>query len=105
MNNAIGIALMNDSKGRILVAQSREQIKKANMNCEEEYFFRKQQIKNLIEINRIPTKVPEGYTSRAERIAKQTARAGGEEFENALHLLRYARVSKQDWQNVLSVFA
>ena len=106
MNNSIAVALMKNEEGRFLVAQTKQSFRQAAaLSREEEYEDRKAQLKELIQINRIPTKAPDGCTSRAERLAKQFARAGGEEFENALLVLRFARVSKQDWKTALDCFA
>jgi hypothetical protein len=50
-------------------------------------------------------KAKPGCTSRAERLAKEFARSGGEEYENALLVLKYANYSDADWATALDCFA
>ena len=61
-------------------------------------------LEGLIEQARIPTQAAPGCTSRAERVAKELAFLGGEDYQEALSVLRYARVSKTDWEIALACF-
>ena len=104
-NPAIAIALMKNVAGKTLVAQTKQSLRQAELSREEEYQDRKAQIKKLMDLARLPMKAEEGCTSRAERLGKQLARQGGEEFEEACRLLKFANYSDKDWATAIDCFA
>ena len=104
-NHALAVALLKNAEGKTLVAQSRQSIRQAILTREEEYQERKMQIKALLDLARIPMKADEGCTSKAERLGKSLARLGGEDFEEGVRVLKFARCSKKEWETALFCFA
>jgi len=108
-NPAIRDALLSlkaqgNAKAATLVVSARSSKQLAEEKAAAEYAERVVELKRLIDLARIPTKAQPGCTSRAERVAKELARLGGEDYQEALSVLRYARVSKADWETALLCF-
>ena len=109
MSNSIRDAFLSlSSKGNekaytlLVTAKSSKQI--AAEKAKADYADRVMELKGLIELARIPTQAAPGCTSRAERVAKELSFLGGEDYQEALSVLRYARVSKTDWETALACF-
>jgi hypothetical protein len=75
---------------------------KASVDAHAERFA---ELRRLCDLARIPgMKAPAGYTSRAERVCRELAYLGGEEYQEGLSVLKFARNSKADWANALACF-
>ena len=61
-------------------------------------------IHELLNLAHISTWAPAGYTSRAERVAKELAYIGGEDYDEGCRVLKFAGNSRQDWQDALDCF-
>ena len=98
MPNSIAYALLNDEKGRILVAQSKNIIRKTEEEKKIEQKQRIEQLKKLVYDTRIPN-LEAGF-----RHAREYGYMGGEDFEEACAVLKHARVSREDWETALACF-
>ena len=70
----------------------------------EERTVRFQELMGLLKVARIQTWAPAGYTSRAERVARELAYLGGEEYAEGVRVLKFAGNSRADWQNAVACF-
>jgi len=101
-NCAFGDALLalkakGNEKAKSLLAEA-----KASVQERTDRFV---ELRRLCDLARIPgMHAPAGYTSRAERVARELAYLGGEEYQEGLSVLKFARNSKQDWANALACF-
>jgi hypothetical protein len=108
-NHAIRDALLTlkangNVKAHNLVISVKASKKLAAIKAKDAYNERLSELKMLIDYARIPSKAEPGCTSRAERECKKLAYLGGEDYQEALSVLRYARVSKEYWEEALFCF-
>ena len=95
---SLALALMGDSRGRVLVSEARQSIRQSEETVKNERRERIEQLKKLVYDARIPN-LEAGF-----RHAREYGYMGGEEFDEACRVLKYARVSKQDWETALFCF-
>ena len=101
--NAKAYTLVVTAKSSYQIAAEKRQA--ARQKLLEERIERFNELWRLIDLARIPgMKVPVGYTSRAERVAKELAYLGGAEYQEGLSVLKFARNTPEDWQNALACF-
>jgi len=63
------------------------------------------ELRSLCNLARIPgMKAPAGYTSRTERVVRELAYLGGEDYAEGIRVLKFARNSREDWQTALACF-
>ena len=94
----------NKPEAKILVAQIRQNAAAMEQKLQTERRQRIDWLHYLLELNRVPMSVPEGFTSRAERTAKAIGYMGGEDFDNAVEVLKHARENRQAWEDCLACF-
>ena len=100
-NFAVRDALMalqakGSDKAKSLIVEAKASVEKRTERFQE--------LMGLLKLARIPVWAPVGYTSRAERVAKEMAYLGGEDFEEGCAVLKFAGNSRTDWQNALLCF-
>lgn len=89
---------------KALVAEIRQNAAAMELKLQTERQQRIDWLHYLMDLNRVPMAAPKGYTSRAERLAKQFGYDGGEDFDNAVEVLKHARASKEAWETCLDCF-
>ena len=105
-NHAFADALLSlkangNAKAKTLVVSIRES-RVAELEARSDRF---NELKRLCDLARIPgMHAPAGYTSRTERVVRELAYLGGEDYEEGLRVLKFARNSKQDWETALNCF-
>jgi hypothetical protein len=93
----LALQARGNAKAQTLVVEA-----KASVTERTERFA---ELRRLCDLARIPGMIaPAGYTSRAERVARELAYLGGEEYQEGLSVLKFARNSRADWANALACF-
>ena len=93
----LALRAKGNGKAKSLIAEA-----KASVENRAERF---NELRRLCDLARIPgMKAPAGYTSRAERVCRELAYLGGDEYAEGLAVLKFARNSREDWQAALACF-